>query len=100
MSSARPTTALDRLKQNGISITKISGPDPVRKYKSGPEVAGQRQSKLYGATQPKDPNVREIPQMFSENGTVGKPGKATGKRHDSSASASSHHSDEYGESVW
>ena len=42
----------------------------------------------------------EIPQMFSENGTVGKPGKATGKRHDSSASASSHHSDEFGESVW
>ena len=41
----------------------------------------------------------EIPQMFSENGTVGKPGKATGTRHDSSASASSHHSDEFGESV-
>ena len=39
----------------------------------------------------------EIPQMFSENGLVGKPGKATGKRHDSSASASSHHSDEFGE---
>ena len=37
----------------------------------------------------------EIPQMFSENGLVGKPGKATGKRHDSSAS--SHHSDEFGE---
>ena len=39
----------------------------------------------------------EIPQMFSENGLVGKPGKATGKRHDSSASASSRHSEEFGE---
>ena len=88
VSSALPTTAqgsvdLDRLKlPDGVSISKISGPVPERKYfpcKSGPEVAGPQivQSNpwtspasmyggnpgqpqlgsLYGAAPAKDPNV-------------------------------------------
>jgi len=61
---ALPTTAqgnvdLDRLKlPDGVSISKINGPVPERKYfpcKSGPETGGPQN--MYGPPPAKDPNV-------------------------------------------
>ena len=48
----------------------------------------------------KEDSPSPLPQMGSENVTVGEPAMATGTRQDSSASASSHHSEDFGESFW